>query len=191
MAKDKSKKSAANDDFAKPSEATGGGDSWSLTDGDDPKSGQNDGKLFLFTPLRTKEVSVTRGKKTEDVEVVVSDIVELNEKKPAKSEEHEEVFVWAKWVQGSIREHIGKRQILGRLVKTADSGSAVGYVWKLEDADADDVAVAREYLASLSPFPDESGKKKAKGVPVETKSSKKSKDAEPEKPAKKSKKAKK
>lgn len=175
MAKDKSK-SKGNDEFAKPSDAPAG-DSWSLTDGDEPKSGQNDGSLFMITPLREIEVAVTRGKKTEDVKVIVADVVLINEKKPAKSEEHSEVYVWAKWVQGSLRGFIGTdRVVLGRLDKTADAASAVGYVWKLADADDDDIAIAREYLASIDPFPKAKGKGK-----VETKAGSKAKGDKAEK----------
>lgn len=139
-------------EFAKPSEATGGGDSWSLTDGDDPKSGQNNGKLFLFTPLREDVQDVTRGNKTEAVKVIVSDVVELNERKPSKSVAHSDVYIWAKWVQGSLRSFIGERMVIGRLRKEVDKSTAVGYVWKLDDFDDDDLKVAMEYRASVDPF---------------------------------------
>lgn len=185
MAKDKGKKKTdekvskkgkggSSDEFAKPSDAPAGGDGWSLTDGDKPKSGQNDGSLFLITPLREKDVEVTRGKKTETVTVIVADIVELNEKKPEKSVEHEGVFVWAKWVQGALRGYIGEKRVLGRLVKTEDSGSAVGYIWKLEDADDDDLEVARAYRTFIT-----------NPLNVKPKDGKKSKSRADEKPAKK------
>lgn len=168
--------------FAKPSEASGG-DSWSLTDGDEAKSGKNDGELMLITPLRKDEVSVTRGKKTEDVEVIVADVVHLNRKKPEKSEEHENVYIWAKWIQGSLRSYIGKEMVLGTVVKTPDAASATGYVWKLQDADSDDVTAAEAYLASLSPFKG-NGEKRDKAKPAEAKVSK---DADGGKKAKKKK----
>lgn len=171
MAKDKGKKTASNnDDFAKPSEAPAGGDGWKFASDD------NDGGLFLITPLRKETVNTTEyGEK----EVIVADIVHLNEKKPAKSEEHEEVFIFGAWLQGAVRAFIGERRVLGRLDKAADKKSGRGYVWKLEDADDDDIAVAREYLASLDPFAKKGGKaekgKKSKPAPEPEKKKKKSK----------------
>lgn len=177
MAKDKSKKSNASDDFAKPSEAPAGGDGWKFADDD------NDGDLFLITPLRKETVDTTEyGEK----EVIVADIVKINEKKPAKSEEHEEVYVFGAWLQGSLRAFIGERRVLGRLDKAADKKSGRGYVWKLEDADDDDIELAREYLASLDPFATKKGKGDDDEKPA--KKGKKSKpEPEPE-PKKKSKK---
>ncbi len=160
MAKDKGKKSATSDDFAKPSEAPAGGDGWKFADD------ANDGELFLITPLRKETVNTTEyGEK----EVIVADVVLINTKKPAKSEEHEEVFVFGAWLQGAIRHAIGERRVLGRLDKAADKKSGRGYVWKLEDADDDDIDAARESLASLDPF---------------AKKGSKSKDAEPAKKSK-------
>ena len=84
MAKDKGKADRAtesskggDDDFAKPSEATGGGDGWSMTD-------EAEGRLLLIIPLRAESVE------TKDYgakPVIVANVVVLNEKKPAKSEE--------------------------------------------------------------------------------------------------------
>lgn len=180
MAKDKSKKSN-DDDFAKPSEAPAGGDGWKLADDD------NDGELFLITPLRKESVTTAEyGEK----EVIVADVVHINTKKPAKSEEHEEVFVFGAWLQGAIRHAIGERRVLGRLDKASDKKSGRGYVWKLEDADDDDIAAAREYLASLDPFAKKASKaepaKKSKAEP-EAKGKKGKPAPEPE-PKKKSKK---
>lgn len=194
MAKDKSKKinKSNGGEFAKPSEAPAGGDSWKFADD------ENDGGLFLITPLRKESVTT---EKYGEKEVIVADIVALNEKKPAKSEEHEEVFVFGAWLQGSLRAFIGgDRRVLGRLDKAADRDSGRGYVWKLEDADDDDIEIAREYLATANPFatkvskgadekPAKKGKKsKSEPEPEPAKKSKKSKpEPEPE-PAKKGKK---
>lgn len=153
MAKDKSKKKDKGEKpgkgggfsggFAKPSEAPAGGDDWKLEDDD------NDGSLFLFTPLRKEEVETKQyGRK----EVIVCDVVEINEKKPEKSEKHSDVYVWAAWVQGSLRGFIGERLVLGVLDKAADKSSGRGYVWKLQDADASQVKAAEAYLASIDPF---------------------------------------
>ena len=165
MAKDKSKSNGA-DEFAKPSEAPSGGDGWNLTDDD------NRGALLLITPLRTEKVATKFS--DEPKEVIVADVVVLNEKKPAKSEEHENVFVFSGYVKGALRGYIGERRVLGRLVNAEDTSKKKdrgNYYWELEDADADDVEVARAYLASLDPF----AQKGAKG----------SKDDDDEKPSKK------
>lgn len=181
MAKDKGKKSN-DDDFAKPSEAPAGGDGWKLADDD------NDGELFLITPLRKETVTTAE---YGDKEVIVADVVHINTKKPAKSEEHEEVFVFGAWLQGAIRHAIGERRVLGRLDKAADKKSGRGYVWKLEDADDDDIDAAREYLASLDPFAAKKGGKaesKSKDADEKPAKAKKGKPAPEPEPKKKSKK---
>lgn len=181
MAKDKSKKSTApiDDEFAKPSEAPSGGDGWNLTDDD------NRGALLLITPLRIEKVQT---KFSDDPkEVIVSDVVVLNEKKPAKSEEHEEVYVFSGYVKGALRGYIGERRVLGRLVNTEDTSKKKdrgNFYWELEDADADDVKVARAYLEALNDPFNGKGEDDAKA----SKKGKKADKAEPEKPAKKSKK---
>jgi hypothetical protein len=174
MAKDKTK-AAGNDDFAKPSEAPAGGDSWSLIDGTEPKSGSNVDRLMLFTPLRKETTDVTRGKKTESVEIIVADVVLIDEKKPAKSEEHLDVWVFPKWIQGALRGFVRERKVLGRLRKVDDAASAVGYHWELEDVGAEETAAAKAYLASVDPFAQKSAAKKAKDAD----------EADDEKPAKK------
>lgn len=127
--------------FAKPSDATGG-DSWKLT------ADENVGKLLLITPLR-KDTATTE--KYGEKEIIVADVVELNENKPAKSELHEEVYVFGAWLQGSLRSFIGKRKVLARLAQVKDSSSGRGYVWKFEDADDDDAEVAQAYIDSIAP----------------------------------------
>lgn len=187
MAKDKGKKTATKsgaEDFAKPSDAPAGGDGWSFA------TDEHDGELFLITPLRSDEHDDTFSKKPGATkEHIVADIVHLNERKPAKSEEHEDAWIFGGWLMGAVRGYINERRVLGRLAKVPDAKSATGYVWKLEDAEADDVEVARAYLASLDPFAAK-GKGKAKAEkPAPEKSSKKSKPApEPVKGKKKSKK---
>jgi hypothetical protein len=133
--------------FAKPSEAPNtGGDGFKLEHED------NVGKLFLITPLRTDSV------KTEDygeTEVIVCDVVELNEKKPAKSELHENVFVFGGWVKGALRGYIGERKVLSRLGQDASktkSKAKGAFAWVLEDGDDDDIAIATEYIDQVDPF---------------------------------------
>lgn len=170
MAKDKSKKSGkgfADDSFGKPSDAPAG-DSWNLADDD------NVGKLLLITPLRLQDVTTNS---YGDKEVVVADVVVIDEKKPAKSEEHEEVFVFGGWLKGALKGYIGERRVVARLRQEKDKSAGRGYVWKFEDGSEKDIAKVREYLASLDPFKTKKG--------ADDKGKGKKAKAEPEKPAKK------
>ena len=173
MAKDKSKNSGG-DEFAKPSDAPSGGDGWKIT------SDENRGALLLITPLRLDKVET---KEWGEKEVVVADVVVLDEKKPAKSEEHEEVYVFSGYLKGALRGYVGERRVLGRLTNTEDTSKKKdrgNYYWELEDADADDVAVARAYLEALNnPLAkiskDEKPAKKGKGESESEPAKKKSK----------------
>ncbi|WP_369669597.1 hypothetical protein, partial [Enterococcus faecium] len=56
-------------------------------------------------------------------------------------------------LKGALRGYIGERRVLGRLTNTEDTSKKKdrgNYYWELEDADADDVAVARAYLEALN-----------------------------------------
>lgn len=144
MAKDKSK---IDDEFARPSDAPSGGDGWKITS-DDTR-----GALLLITPLRLDEVET---KEWGAKEVVVADVVVLNEKKPEKSEEHSEVFIFSGYLKGALRGFVGKRKVLGRLQNTEDTSKKKdkgNFYWELEDATEADVKVARAYLEALNdPF---------------------------------------
>ena len=177
MAKDKSKNSGDNE-FAKPSEAPAGGDGFTLT------SDENRGKLLLITPLRTERIEDKFSKEPGATkEIIVADVVVLDEKNPAKSEEHEEVYVFSGYLKGALRGYIGERRVLGRLTNTEDTSKKKdrgNYYWELEDADADDVAVARAYLEALNnPLAkiskDEKPAKKGKAEPESKPAKKKSK----------------
>lgn len=145
--------SKGGDDFAKPSDAPAtGGDGWKFETDD------NVGSLFLLTPLRSQDVV---GFENKEVEVVVCDIVELNEKKPGKSELHENSFVFGGWAKGALRGYIGERKVLARLGRDKDKGKGSNAAWVLEDADADDIEVAKAYLAGVDPF-EQSSDDKAK-----------------------------
>ena len=154
MAKDKSKTkdkgekkakgAAANDEFARPSDApASGGDGFKF------ESDEHIGELFLITPIREE---TAKGFEGEDTKVIVADIVALNEKKAAKSEAHEEVYVFGGWTKGALRGYIGERRVLARLARDKSKGRGGNAAWVLEDGDDDDIAVAKEYLASLDPF---------------------------------------
>lgn len=168
MAKDKSKTKdttkVASDDFAKPSEAPASGDGWRFEDE------ANVGKLFLISPLR--EIT-TKGFEDKDAEVIVSDIVEIDEKRPAKSTEHSGAYVWGGWTKGALRGYIGERRVLARLEQDKSKGRGKNAAWVLEDADASDVKIAKEYLASVDPFK-QKGAKAAEADDGKAKSGKKS-----------------
>lgn len=144
------------DDFAKPSDAPAtGGDGYKFEHED------NIGNLYLITPLRSERVIGFENKETE---VVVCDVVELNEKKPAKSELHEEVYVFGGWTKGSLRGYIGERKVLARLGTDKSKGRGNNAAWVFEDADDDDIEVAKDYLANVDPFKQSGGgKSKDKG----------------------------
>ena len=175
--KDKGSKPAIeNDDFGKPSEAPAGGDGWRLEHED------NIGKLFLITPLRIKDDA--RGFEEKIQEVIVADIVEINTKKPEKSEEHEGVWVWGGWTKGALRGFVGTQRVLARLEQDKSKGRGKNAAWVLEDATKADAEAARAYLASVDPFV-----QKGKNSKSDEKPAKKAKNSKSdEKPAKKAKK---
>ena len=185
MSKNKSK-SIENDDFAKPSDAPAGGDGFKLTE-------EGRDRLLLITPHREEEVPAygKAGKNGERQRIIVADVVVIDEKNPAKSEEHEDVWIFPAYVQGSLRGYIGERRVLGRLRNTEDTSgeksAAGGYYWVLEDATKKDVEKATAYREALN-NPIKGGlpksDKKAKAAPA--KADKKSK-AEPPAKGKKAK----
>lgn len=154
MAKDKSKKdkgekATKSGGFAKPSEAPSGGDGFNLQHED------NIGKLMIFTPLREKEVDDKFSKTAGATKtIIVANVVVVDTKKPEKSEEHEDVYVYGGYVIGSLRPSIGKAMVLGRLRRDKKNKvlGSTNEPWYLEDADADDEKAANDYIASLSPF---------------------------------------
>lgn len=87
------------------------------------------------------------------------------------------------YLKGALRGYIGERRVLGRLTNTEDTTKKKdrgNYYWELEDADADDVAVARAYLEALNnPLAkiskDEKPAKKGKSEPESEPAKKKSK----------------
>ena len=145
-------KGKGGDEFAKPSDAPNtGGDGWRFEVED------NIGSLFLINPLREEDfVSEEYGAS----KIIVADIVEIHEKKPEKSEVHEEVFVFDGWTKGSLRGYIGDRKVLARLGQ-GDKVGKKSAPWILEDADDDDIAMARAYMAQVDPLG--TGKTKKKG----------------------------
>lgn len=168
MAKDKGKKKGGgfSDEFGKPSEAKGGGDGWRLEHED------NIGDLFLISPLREDDFT---SEEYGTSKIIVCDVVAINEKKPEKSQEHTDVYLFGGWTKGAVRGYIGERRVLARLDQDASkSRSKKNPAWVLIDADEKDAKIARAYIESIDPF-------KQKGA--------KSKDDDDDKPAKKGKKS--
>lgn len=148
MAKDKSKSKGAGDEFAKPSEAPATGDGWRF------ESDENIGRLFILTPLREEDFT---SEEWGTSKIVVADIVEVNERKLAKSVEHPGSFVFGGWTKGSLRGFIGERRVLARLGKGKAEGKKSA-AWLLEDATDEDIAIGKAYLASVDPFAPKGGK---------------------------------
>lgn len=152
MAKDKGKKAgkaaaegkalkgAVSDDFAKPSEAPSG-EGWNFTE-------EAEGRLVLLTPLREDKVDTSFGEKP----IIVADVVVIDEKKPAKSEVHDDVYVFGGYLRGALRGFIGERRVLGRLVKGEPKKKGENAPWLLEDATDAEVELAKAYLATVDPF---------------------------------------
>jgi hypothetical protein len=132
--------------FAKPSEAPAtGGDGWNFEDDD------NVGKLYLITPLSEDEHddSFNPGQKKKHI---VADIVEINVKKPAKSELHSDAWVFGGWTRGALRGFIGEQKVLGRLNRDESKAKGKNIPWVLEDASATDIEAATEYINSVDVF---------------------------------------
>src|SRR5690606_457931 len=109
------------------------------------------GDLFLIRPRRVDHID-DKFKPGEKKEIIVADVVHINEKKPAKSEEHTDVWIFQGYLKGALRGYIeDDGLVLGRLGK-ADKKDRGNYPWILEDASADDEELAREYLRSADPF---------------------------------------
>lgn len=171
MAKDKGKKtSTTEDEFGKPSDAPAGGDGWKLTDARDC--------LVLFKPLREEQKPAfgKAGKEGEKQDVIIADAVVLTNKKGkplAEPEEHDEAWIFQKFIQGSLRGYIGDRLVLGVVRNTETTTKATsasgGFYWELEDATPEQVEIAKAYRASLDPFAQKKGAKvkdkKAKDFP--------------------------
>lgn len=135
------KDKGAGGEFARPSDAPASGDAWTF------ESEENVGDLFLITPLREQDFT---SEKYGVSQIVVADIVALDEKKPAKSVEHSEVYIFGGWTKGSLRGYIDSGQrVLARLQQDAAKSKSDKPAWVLEDASKGDAEVARAYIASV------------------------------------------
>ena len=195
MAKDKSKKKA-DDTFYTPDDApAGGGDEFTLV-----KDARDE--LVLITPLReeSKPAFGQAGKNGETQQVIICDVAVINTKKPAKSEVHKAVWIFQRFIQGSIRHAIGTGRVAGRVRNTEDTtkarSSSGGYYWELENPSKKDVEAVHAYFAAANnPFAVQGTESDEDDEPKKgkkEKGEKKSKPApEPEPEKKKAKKSKK
>jgi hypothetical protein len=148
MAKDKSKKK----DKAESNEGVSSVDDNLISD---PSSSNGDSWAFnkeaLGELVAIKVEKVERDFKTS---AGVSDVVRaktvivVNEKKPAKSESHDDVLVFGKVLLGALSEFAGKGWVVGRLEKgEAQPGKSAPYI--LTTADDDEKASAIEAIKAL------------------------------------------
>ena len=137
--------------FAKPSEAPEQS-GWSLEDE------ENIGSLFVIEPKEEKEVETKDyGKKT----VVVASVTEIDRENPSKSVTHDDVYIFAGWVKGSVRHLIEDGGMaLGELAQDADKGQGKNAAWVLEDYDKEDEEAATAWLNARSQGALGGGKKK-------------------------------
>jgi hypothetical protein len=138
---DKADKAEKKGGFAKPSEAKGGGDGWNLTE-------EAVDRLLIVTPLREDEVATEEwGTKP----IIVANVVVVNEKKPEKSEEHLDVYIFGGYLRGSLRDYVGKQMVAARLVQ-GETKVKGNYPWLFEDANDAEEALCQAYLDSVKPF---------------------------------------
>ena len=127
--------------FAKPSEAKGGGDGWNLTE-------EAEGRLLIITPIREDEATTEAyGVKP----IIVANVVVIDEKKPGKSEEHVDVWIFGGYLRGSLRDYVGKSMVAGRLVLGTEKVKG-NYPWLFEDATPAEEDLCQAYLDSVKPF---------------------------------------
>jgi hypothetical protein len=132
--------------FKKASEAPATGGDFKLTDHVD--------ELLLFRPTATKMVPGYNPKTDPEQEIVVADIVVIDEKKPERSEKHEDAWVFQRYIQGSLRGFIEEKGVvLGRLRKNENSEKGKGSIkWELDDYTDEEAELASAYLASANPL---------------------------------------
>lgn len=107
-------------------------------------------ELLLITPHEIREVSTTYG----DSEAVEADIVVLNTKRPADSEEIIGGLIFGKVVIGQLRQAVQNRtRVVGTLIEDTSSqkkGQSAPY--RLTAPSDSDIEAAKGYLDSLDPL---------------------------------------
>jgi hypothetical protein len=107
-------------------------------------------ELLLITPHEIREVSTTYG----DSEAVEADIVILNAKKPAESEEIPNGLIFGKVVIGQLRQAVQNRsRVVGTLIEdTASQKKGQSAPYRLTAPSDADIEVAKAYLDALNPL---------------------------------------
>jgi hypothetical protein len=108
-------------------------------------------ELLLITPHEIREVSTTYG----DSEAVEADIVVLNVKKPADSEEIDNGLIFGKVVIGQLRQAVQNRtRVVGTLIEDTGESQKKGQSapYRLTAPSDSDIEAAKGYLDSLDPL---------------------------------------
>lgn len=134
-AKSKKSKDDEDDDFAGPSSSNF-------------KIAEYVGQLLLITPKSVEEdVPTSFG----EADAVRADVVILDGDSDDVGEEHAEVLIFQRVLQGQLRPAIGKNMVLGRLTTgTAKKGQDAPYL--LDDPTDKDKKIARAWLKANRPF---------------------------------------
>lgn len=107
----------------------------------------HNGRLLLITPTGYREsVETTFGTK----DAVEANIVVIDERKPADSEEIDGGLLFGGVLIGQTKSRIGKGMILGRL-EQGEAKKGQQPPWRLADATDAEKDLARAYLASKAP----------------------------------------
>jgi hypothetical protein len=107
-------------------------------------------ELLLITPHEIREVSTTYG----DSEAVEADIIILNAKSPADSEEITGGLIFGKVVIGQLRQAVQNRsRVVGTLIEdTASQKKGQSAPYRLTAPTDADINVAKAYLDALNPL---------------------------------------
>lgn len=128
-----------------------------MTDTTDPFSGpasasgvkitEFEGRLLLITPTSYEEdIETSFGTK----DAVKANVVVLDEKAPADSENHEGILMFQGRLIGQTKPFVGKGLVLGRLGK-GEAKKGQSAPWMLDDPTDAEKKIGREYLSSAAP----------------------------------------
>lgn len=154
MAKDKTKKDKASPEKAskKTSAPVEDDDEFAAPESDIWKITEADGGLLLVYPQSIEFKATMHSTTAAGDECIRARVVVIDEKKPAKSEVHNDVLIFQGVLIGNLRGAIpGKKKVLGRLGR-GEASKGKSAPWILNAPTEDDKGVARAYLASVDPL---------------------------------------
>jgi hypothetical protein len=107
------------------------------------------GDLLLITPTSyEEEVKTVHGEK----DAVKANVVVIDEKRPERSDVHENLLIFQGRLIGQTKPFVGKGLVLGRLREAKElKKPGQSAPWILDDPTDEEKALAREYLASVAP----------------------------------------